>query len=197
MTAESYRHRLPYEVEPRKCRDGPLRRSRGDLDLYVLRHGLAEDRGSAQYLNDDERPLTAKGVRRMTRQVRGLSSLGVSIDVIMSSPLLRAVQTAEIVHEGLCMTGRLVTSNALAPNGSPSRLVSQLAMGYSSADNVMIVGHEPHLSSLISVLTTGNPEPVVRLRKGALCKLRLPAPRYGRCGWIEWSMTPKQMVNLG
>jgi phosphohistidine phosphatase len=167
------------------------------MDLYVLRHGVAEERSTAGFSNDDQRPLTAKGARRMARQVRGLQSLGVSIDVIISSPLARAVQTAEIVHEGLRMDTRLVTSNALAPNGSPSQLVSQLATGYSSTEDVMVVGHEPSLSSLISVLTTGNPEPVVRLRKGALCKLRLPAPRYGRCGWIEWSMTPKQMVNLG
>ena len=166
------------------------------MDLYVLRHGVAADRSSAEYTNDDERPLTDKGVRRMARQVRGLHSLGVSIDVIISSPLIRAVQTAEMVHEGLRMNTRLVISNALAPNGSPSQLVSQLATGYSSAEDVMVVGHEPSLSSLISVLTTGNPEPVIRLRKGALCKLSLPAPRYGRCGWIEWSMTPKQMVNL-
>ena len=167
------------------------------MDLYVLRHGVAEDRGSAEYPSDDERPLTAKGGRRMARQAQGLRSLGLSIDVIVSSPLVRAAQTAEIVREGLRVTGRVVTSNALAPNGSPSRLVSQLATGYSSADDVMVVGHEPYLSSLISVLATGNPEPVMRLRKGALCKLRLPAPRYGRCGWIEWSMTPKQMVKLG
>ena len=167
------------------------------MDLYVLRHGVAEERSTAGFSNDDQRPLTAKGARRMARQVRGLQSLGVSIDVIISSPLARAVQTAGIVHEGLRMDTRLVTSNALAPNGSPSQLVSQLATGYSSTEDVMVVGHEPSLSSLISVLTTGNPEPVVRLRKGALCKLRLPAPRYGRCGWIEWSMTPKQMVNLG
>ena len=166
------------------------------MDLYVLRHGLAGDRNGAEYSNDDERPLTEKGVRRMARQVRGLRSLGISIDVIVSSPLVRAAQTAQIVHEGLEMTGRLVTSNALAPGGSPSQLISHLATGYSSADDVMVVGHEPFLTGLISVLTTGDPEPVVRLRKGALCKLRVPAPRYGRCGWIEWSMTPKQMTSL-
>ena len=132
----------------------------------------------------------------MTRQVRGLRSLEVSIDVVVTSPIVRAVQTAEIVHKGLEITGRLVTSNALAPGGSPSQLISSLVTGYSSTDGVMVVGHEPYLSSLVSVLTTGDSEPVVRLRKGALCKLRLPAPRYGRCGWIEWSMTPKQMVSL-
>ena len=165
------------------------------MDLYVLRHGVAEERG-AGYAGDGERPLTERGARRMVRQVRGLRSLDVSIGVVVTSPLVRAVQTAEIVHEGLQVTGRLVTSNALAPGGSPSQLISNLATGYSSTDDVMVVGHEPYLSSLISVLTTGDPEPVVRLRKGALCKLRLPAPRYGRCGWIEWSMTPKQMVNL-
>ena len=166
------------------------------MDLYVLRHGVAEDRGGSGCRSDGERPLTAKGVRRMARQVRGLRSLEVSIDVVLTSPLVRAVQTAEIVHEGLRVTGGLVTSNALAPGGSPSQLISNLATGYSSTGDVMVVGHEPYLSSLISILTTGDPEPVVRLRKGALCKVRVPAPRYGRCGWIEWSMTPKQMMSL-
>ena len=166
------------------------------MDLYVLRHGVAEDRGGSGYASDGERPLTAKGVRRMARQVRRLRSLDVSIDVVVTSPLVRAVQTAEIVHEGLRVTGGLVTSNSLAPGGSPSQLISNLATGYSSTGDVMVVGHEPYLSSLVSVLTTGDPEPVVRLRKGALCKLRVPAPRYGRCGWIEWSMTPKQMMSL-
>ncbi len=166
------------------------------MDLYVLRHGLAGDRSSTEYTTDEERPLTDRGKRRMARQVKGLRSLGVSIDVVVTSPLVRAVQTAEIVHEGLRVTGGLVTSNSLAPGGSPSRLISNLATGYSSTGDVMVVGHEPYLSSLVSVLTTGDPEPVVRLRKGALCKVRVPAPRYGRCGWIEWSMTPKQMMSL-
>ncbi len=167
------------------------------MDLYVLRHGLAGTRGSPEYPNDDERPLTSRGVRRMIRQTRGLRSIGLSVDVIITSPLTRAAQTAEIVHQGLDESIRLTVSEALAPTGDPAALMAQLAMDRPSVDRVMIVGHEPYLSGLISVLATGGTEPVIRLKKGALCKLRVPIPKHGRCGWIEWFLTPKQMIRLG
>jgi phosphohistidine phosphatase len=133
----------------------------------------------------------------MTRQVKGLNSIGLSLDVIVTSPLVRAVQTAEIVHRRLDNPGRLATSPALAPAGNPMALVEELSRDYSSADNVMLVGHEPYLSALISLFVTGDPEPAVRLKKGALCKLRVATPSYGRSGWIEWLLTPRQMVKLG
>ena len=65
------------------------------MNLYVLRHGLARERNGREYANDDERPLTAKGMRRMRRQLKGMNSIGLSMDVIVTSPLVRAVQTAE------------------------------------------------------------------------------------------------------
>ncbi len=167
------------------------------MDLYVLRHGVAVDRGSPDYPFDHARPLTPDGVRRMTRQVKGLNALGIALDAIVTSPLVRAVETAEIVHAGLRSSGRLVRSDTLAPGGAPSDLVKELAAGYPRDGSVMVVGHEPYLSSLVSVLVAEEPGPLIRLRKGALCKLRAPSPRYGRCGWIEWSMTPKQMARLG
>ena len=167
------------------------------MDIYVLRHGLAGARDRQEYPDDDERPLTPKGVRRMTRQVRGLNSIGLSLDVIVTSPLVRAVQTAEIVHQRLDNPGKLVKSPALAPAGNPMELVDELSREFPSADNVMLVGHEPYLSALISLFVTGAPEPAVRLKKGALCKLRVAAPSYGRSGWIEWLLTPRQMVKLG
>ena len=167
------------------------------MDLHVLRHGLAGVRDSGEYPNDAERPLTLKGARRMARQVRGMNSIGLSVDVILTSPLTRAFETAEIVHKGLKKAGPLVFCDALAPTGAPSRLLDRIATEYTSASDVMIVGHEPYLSSLIAVLVSGDLEPVSRLKKGALCKVHIPALEYGQCGWIEWSLTPKQMVKLG
>ena len=167
------------------------------MDLYVLRHGVAVDRGSPDCPSDYDRPLTPDGIRRMTRQVKGMSALGIALDAIVTSPLVRAVETAEIVHAGLPGSDRLVRSDALVPGGSPSELIEELSSGYRRDGSVMVVGHEPYLSSLVSVLVAEEPGPLIRLRKGGLCKLRVPSPRYGRCGWIEWSMTPKQMVRLG
>ncbi len=162
----------------------------------MLRHGLAGTRGSPEYANDDERPLTPEGIRKTVRQVQGLNTLKLSLDVILTSPLVRAAETAKIVHQGLDRPGQLVTSDTLKPTGDPGRLIEKLAMNYTTSSKVMIVGHEPYLSSLVSVLVTGDPEPAIRLKKGSLCKLRMFAARYGRCGWIEWSLTPKQMVKL-
>ena len=167
------------------------------MDVYVLRHGVAGDRDRLAYPNDEERPLTARGIRRMKRQARGLNSIGLSLDVIVTSPLVRAVQTAEIVHRRLDDPGELVTSAALAPSGDPRALIDEIATEHPSADSMMLVGHEPYLSALISLFVTGDTAPGIRLKKGALCKLRAPSLRYGRCGWIEWSMTPRQMVKLG
>ena len=166
------------------------------MDVYVLRHGVASDRDRLAFHNDDERPLTAKGIRRMGRQARGLNSIGLSLDAIITSPLVRAAQTAEIVHRRLDDPGELVTSPALAPSGDPRALIDEVATKYSSADSVMLVGHEPYLSALISLFVTGDTTPVIRLKKEALCKLRLAYIGYGRCGWIEWSLTPRQMLKL-
>ena len=167
------------------------------MNLYVLRHGLARERIGREYANDDERPLTAKGMRRMRRQLKGMNVLGLSMDAIVTSPLVRAVQTAEIVHRGIRKPGRLVTSGALRPSEHPATLLEELAAEYSSADDVMVVGHEPYLSGLIAVVVTGQHGPVIRLKKGSLCKLGVPSPYYGRCGWIEWHLTARQMVKMG
>ena len=166
------------------------------MDLYVMRHGLAGRRDAGRFPNDDDRPLTGKGRRQIVRQAKGLNAINLTLDVIVTSPLARSAQTAERVHRRLLSPGRLITSAALKPSAHPSALMDELATEHSSASSVMIVGHEPYLSQLISVLVAGEPRPLVRMRKGALCKLRIPSPRYGRCGWIEWSMTAAQMVKL-
>ena len=167
------------------------------MNLYVLRHGLARERNGREYANDDERPLTAKGMRRMRRQVKGMNAIGLSMDVIVTSPLVRAAQTAEIVHRGLRKPSRLVTSDALRPSGHPATLLEELAAEYSSEDDVMVVGHEPYLNGLIAVVVTGQHVPVIRVKKGSLCKLGVPRPGYGRCGWIEWHLTARQQIKMG
>ncbi len=166
------------------------------MNLYVLRHGQAGDPDSRRYPNDDERPLTPEGILKMARQVKGLNAIDMSLDVIITSPLLRAIQTAKVVHEGLASPGRLVTSETLRPSAHPNALLEELAAIHSREDSVMVVGHEPHLSSLVSVVVSGDPTALIRLKKGALCKLSVPSPRRGRCGWLEWAMTPRQIKML-
>ena len=166
------------------------------MDLYVLRHGVADERDWHKYPNDDERPLTLEGMDKLARQVRGLNALGLALDLMITSPLVRAAQTAEIVRDGLASPGRLAMSNALTPKAHPYLLLEELRGKHASVGKVMVVGHEPHLSSFVSMVVSGDSTGLIRLKKGALCKLRLVSLDGARCGWLQWLMTPDQMIML-
>lgn len=167
------------------------------MDLYVLRHGVAGERDARAYPDDGQRPLTPKGIKRMTLQVKGLNSIGIRPDLTLTSPLIRAIQTAEIVVKDMAGCGKLDVSDSLVPWAEPSEILEELGTLPPTIGSVMIVGHEPHLSRVVSLVATGSLDAGIRLRKGSLCKLRIPAPIPGRCGRIEWSLTPKQMIRMG
>ena len=167
------------------------------MDVYVLRHGVADERDCEKYPDDDLRPLIPEGIDKLTRQAKGLSATGFSVDLVISSPLVRAVQTAEAVMTGLEIASELAYSETLAPEAHPYLLLEELASKHSSRERVMVVGHEPHLSSFVSMVVTGHPDGLIRLKKGALCKLRIPRPDGVRSGWLEWLMTPDQMIKMG
>ena len=164
------------------------------MNLYILRHGIAAERG-AEYPDDGLRPLTLKGIRRMRREAKGMSAIGVAPDLIVSSALVRAIQTAEIVRQGLSEPPQTLTSNTLAPEAHPSQIIRELADDHSSLSGVMVVGHEPHLSSLVSYILTGRVSWLISLKKGALCSidLRLPSGR----GQLRWALAPRQLRALG
>ncbi len=164
------------------------------MDLYILRHGVAEERDRRKYPDDFDRPLTDKGIRRLVRQAKTWNRLQIPLDVIVTSPLVRAAQTAEVMRRELKQACSLEFSEHLEPGGDHALLMQHLADKHSNANGVMLVGHEPDLSSLVSVLVSGSTFPIIRLKKGALCKLYLTTTRYGHCGWIEWALAPKHMA---
>ena len=167
------------------------------MDVYVLRHGVADERDYRKYPDDDLRPLIPEGIDKLTRQAKGLKVLGLSVDLVISSPLVRAVQTAHVVMTGLEIAGDLAYSETLAPEAHPYLLLEELASKYSTVDKVMVVGHEPHMSSFVSMVVAGDLNGLIRMKKGALCKLRIPRVDGVRSGWLEWLMTPDQMIKLG
>lgn len=163
------------------------------MNLYILRHGIAADRDMRKYPDDGLRPLTAKGMDRMRREAKGMNAIGVAPDVIITSPLVRAIQTAEITQQGLKTSPQMETSHALVPGAHPSLVLQELAASHSATGSVMVVGHEPHLSSLVSYILTGEISWLIRLKKGGLCSIDLlPSGR----GQLQWALAPRQLRAL-
>jgi len=164
--------------------------------LYLLRHAIAVERGHADYEDDSQRPLTPKGERRMRRAAEGMLALELSLDGILSSPYLRAKQTADIVAEVLQASATIDISPALAPDGDPRQLITELQRHNRTRQNLLLVGHEPYLSALLSTLLTGGPHLAATMKKGGLCKLRAERWRYERCATLEWLLTPGQLRGI-
>ena len=159
------------------------------MELYFLRHGVAADVGP-EGSGDAGRPLTAEGIKKMKEEARGLRRLDVRPDVLLSSPLVRARQTAEIVRHALGLDSRLV--DALAPGCDVAQLRDLLGE-YRSAERIMVVGHEPDFSDLISALTGGSR---IMLKKGGLARVDLETVSDG-AGTLVWLLPPLALRRAG
>jgi phosphohistidine phosphatase len=164
------------------------------MNLYLLRHGIAVDPSVAGFAKDAERPLTPKGKRRLRQIAGAMGVLKISFDVILSSPYVRAKQTAEIVAKSLKRLKQLKISDELTPGGNPKLLIQQLNELRPRPKNILLVGHEPYLSKLIALLTTGNTNMEIDLKKGSLCKLEAETLRYGRCAMLVYLLAPRHLV---
>jgi phosphohistidine phosphatase len=164
--------------------------------ISLLRHGIAAERSSPDGENDSERPLTAKGERRMRRIAEGMLALGLSYDLTLSSPYLRAKQTADIVAQVFKIPSGVQLSDTLTPEGNPRQLVETLHRAAPEQQNILLVGHEPYLSRLISTLLTGNANLPVVMKKGGLCTLDVESLRFGRCASLISLLTPRQLRRM-
>lgn len=163
------------------------------MNLYLLRHGIAEDLTPDNMLSDADRSLTAKGRQKTRRAAQALVALGISFDRILSSPLKRAQQTAEIVARGMNCRKRLELCEHLAPAGDPRKLIETLNRISPAPESVLLVGHEPYLGRLVAMLVFGQCGEGVTIKKGAVCNLEAKRLKYARCATLEWLLTPKQM----
>jgi phosphohistidine phosphatase len=164
------------------------------MDLYLLRHGIAAELDARSFANDPDRPLTLEGERKVKLIAEALQALELSFDLILSSPYLRARQTAEIVAEHLKARKRLGLSDCLTPGGSTKKLVDLLNHRQRCPESVLLVGHEPYMSGLISLLVSGRETFTVVMKKGGLCKLTAESLKHGRCATLQWLLTPRQMA---
>jgi phosphohistidine phosphatase len=164
------------------------------MQLLVIRHAIAQTRD--EFAGDDDalRPLTTEGRRQMQRAAKGLRRIVGDLDVLGSSPLLRAMQTADIVAEQFAGVD-ITTVEALEPQSALPAFVRWLRT-QRGAGRVAVVGHEPHLGTLVTWLLTGIDEARVPLKKGGACLLDFASlPRKGGAA-LHWALTPAMLRDL-
>ena len=164
------------------------------MNLYLLRHGIAAANDDPAFPFDAERPLTKKGIKRMRKAARGISRLAITFDAILTSPLVRARQTAEIVATALAAESCLDELLELAPGSSPDQLLSAFN-GLKEHEHVMLVGHEPLLGEFAGFLLSTNnvADLAIPLKKGGICCVEVDFPATGKPGHLHWLLTPKQL----
>jgi phosphohistidine phosphatase len=162
------------------------------MNLYFMRHAIAVDRADTGVSSDRERTLTPKGIKRMDKAAKGLIALSLSFDRILTSPFERARQTAKIVAQSLKLEDRLEEIQQLCPDRSVQDLIAALA-AYTDQKEILLVGHEPLLSSTISFLLSDTARMEIRLKKGSLCCLEIDGVPPRGSAVLHWALTPKQL----
>lgn len=164
--------------------------------LFILRHGIAVTRGDADYPLDSDRPLTAKGIKRMRRIANGMRRMKVGFDIILSSPYKRALETSFVVGREYGVGQAVQTHPALKAEVLPEEVIRTLLAKYSTRQRMLLVGHEPQLSALVSTLISGSAGARPLLKKGGLCKLQVDRLQLGKCATLLWLLTPRQLMNI-
>jgi phosphohistidine phosphatase len=158
----------------------------GPYELYVIRHGVAEERGDA-WPDDTKRPLTSDGIARLRKSARGLIRLGVGFDVILTSPLVRTRQTAETLGAAFSSRPPIIAIDSLAPGGSYQALLNELEK-QARRSRIALVGHEPGIGEMTAKLA-GARHPF-SFKKGAVCRVDVDVlPPVGP-GSLRWFVTP-------
>ncbi|HLO15223.1 MAG TPA: phosphohistidine phosphatase SixA [Anaerolineales bacterium] len=153
--------------------------------------------GTSNYESDSERPLTDKGRKKMRQIARGPRHLGVEFDLILSSPYVRARETAQILADVLKVKKKFAFSEILTPMADPQLLIPEINEKY-SMDSIALVGHEPHLSGFIGLLTTEDTMLSVTLKKGGVCYLSADDLHHGdHRATLEWLLTPGILMEIG
>jgi len=157
------------------------------MEIYLVRHGIAEDGG--EEMRDGSRSLTDKGRRRFQRTARAFAKLGRKLDLILTSPLVRAVQTAEILA-GEARHGEVAVLEELDPKFDADSLRAAVAKRSGECETVALVGHEPQLSSMLAALA-GVPQADLDLKKGSIVRIDLESVAGGEQADARWWLKPR------
>jgi len=162
--------------------------------LILVRHAIAEDRQAGK--RDAERRLTPEGASKLVRAARGLRTLEIEPDRVLTSPLVRAVETAALLVEVLAPQLKAEVCAALAPGHHPQSVLD--AVGGGEGETIVLVGHEPDLGELASWLLTGSARAVsVPFRKGGAVAIAPETSGRKQAGTLLWMLAPRQLRALG
>ena len=165
------------------------------MNLYFLRHAKASPHRK-RWKPDSKRPLTAEGEKQARNVACGICALELEFDSILSSPYARALRTAEIAAEVL-QSDKLHITESLISEASPEKVIQEIHDKYAKCKNILLVGHEPYMTHLISILLTGKPDMAIDLKKAGFCKLSIEQRLVlGKCACLHWILTPKQVARL-
>ncbi|BCA53131.1 phosphohistidine phosphatase SixA [Nitrospira sp. KM1] len=164
------------------------------MDCVLLRHGIAVDREQWEG-TDGDRPLTDRGAKRVEQVASGLKWLEIQPTHVLTSPLVRAMETAKIIHTSLKGRSALQVVNELLPDAAPEQLLTLLS-DLPRETSVLCVGHEPHLSLTASLMLAGKPSMSFPFKKAGACLIEMPTPLKPSRGTLRWWMGPSQLRAL-
>jgi phosphohistidine phosphatase len=162
------------------------------MEIWILRHAVAERESKDG--RDESRPLTAEAVERMKLAGPRIANLIPGLDAILSSPLLRAKQTAEPVVQAMGEKLPFIVSSALAPEAAPDEILSEIARR--NFERVLLVGHMPHLGRLLGFLVTGRWEAFMKMKKGSLARVECEGSAPGPPATLTLLLTSKILIRL-
>lgn len=154
--------------------------------VYLIRHAIAVDRDESNPQADADRALTSDGIKKMRRVAKALRKLDITLSAVWTSPLVRAVQTAEILAAELGISSRLRTLDALRPDGSFEAVTAELRLNADSP-GIALVGHEPYLGEFASFLLTGSRAADIEFKKGGVAEFEISDfgdPLRARLCWL-------------
>jgi len=164
------------------------------MELYLVRHAIAERRDRARWPDDAERPLAPDGAERFHAAARGVRALGISVDAVLASPYVRAWSTAEILAAEASWPAP-VRWPELEPEIDPAACLGSLRGRSESA--LALVGHQPQLGRLASLFLSGDPEGLdLEVKKGAVICVSADELEPG-ASRLRWSASPKLLRGIG
>jgi phosphohistidine phosphatase len=163
------------------------------IELYLVRHAIAAERGP-NYPDDRERPLTSEGIARFKQAVVGLKDLDVALDLVLTSPLVRAKHTADLLVGGLGTKPRTEQLEALSPGGRLPAVLEAVTKFAKRYRRIALVGHEPNMGEIAAKLLQSRG--VVEFKKGAVCCIELDGAMPTGPGALRWLLPPRALRKI-